>query len=246
MKRVIEALDKGIRVGTPNIQQAIFSLAVEGSGADLLAATTGIMQRMKAHPNLFTSTPTDMETQFTEAYMRALEMGKLTYEEIRAKDADAFAGFDTDFYLQHRIFFDAPRSLLIRSQGNKAASDQCAALAVKASEVQKNAEPALLRRFEILRDLECMILKVELKEANGIDVMNYFNALSAPERGAYADNFMKIFALTGTNFNEATQIAAAWKASYEKAYAKYPELLARIQKATDERLAAYQAGKSHP
>ena len=104
----------------------------------------------------------------------------------------------------------------------------------------------MLRELTLRMELQCLLLKVQLKEAMGTEVTTYVNAMSQPEREKFSYSLMRVFAMTGTNYQDAITYGSPWKAAYEKAYAKSAELLARIIKATDERMAAYAAGKSHP
>ncbi len=233
-------------VSDDTVMAAVVPLSTESSGADLLATTTAVTKMMTDHPDRFAVSIADMELEFTNVYIRSIEMGKLTFEQIRAADPMAFAEIKSTPLLLSRIMFRAPIGYAIRTRGNKVASDMCATLSGKVGDALKEATPEVQRKFLVARDLQCLLLQVQLKEKNGADVMTFEATLTDAERVKMAYELSKVYALTGTSFDKATYYGKIWQADYLKGLAKSPELLARVQTATDARLSAYAAGKSHP
>jgi hypothetical protein len=127
-----------------------------------------------------------------------------------------------------------------------AASTQCAAVTAAAREATKAMSKALQHELSVREDLQCLMLQVQLKQKTGSDVAAYAATLSDKDQDHFSGQLMKIFALTGTNFQQAVFYGEKWKANYEKAFKSSKVLLERIQKATKERLEAYEAGKTHP
>ena len=57
---------------------------------------------------------------------------------------------------------------------------------------------------------------------------------------------LAIFASTGTDYDLAIEYGTILQAAYQNAFKSRPELLARVTAATNARLDAYRANKSHP
>lgn len=246
LNNLMTKIQKGVKVELDDVMQALIPMSVEDTGANLLAATAKINAAFKANPSQFVFSADELAEGMAEPYKRSMERGQTTIEAVRGADANAFKGLETDFPGAYRMYFIVPVGRMIRADGNKAASDKCQALMADTMARIAAATADMKRELQLRMEFQCLLLKVQLKESSGADVAAYAAALSATERDKFSFSLMRVYALTGTNFQEAITFAKPWKAAYEKGYAKNAELLARIIKATDERLAAYAAGKSHP
>lgn len=240
------AIARGDKIEFDPIFTALFPLSVEDSGEAVLAETKLISDAIAANPAQFNFPVTDLYSAFEDVYLRSIEQGKLTLAQIQAADPNAFPDLVSTAGLVHQIYFRAQIGNLIRKQGNRAASAQCESINSTAAAAMSAFTEAEQRQFAISRGFQCLMLRVQLGEALGADIDAYAATLSEAERATFALSLAKNYALTGHDFDKAATNALIWKAVYEKNYAKYAELLARIQVATDQRLAAYAAGKSHP
>ena len=239
-------IKSGSVVEADEIMAALLPMSVEDTGANFLAATAQIIQAVQLNPLQFPFTQGDLEEVLSEPYKRSIERGQTTLAEVRAMDPAAFTGLEADPGSVFRMYFNVPLGVLIRTQGNKAASDKCQALASEAAAYQTTLPAPAQREFQLRYELQCMLLKVQLKEVTGADVTAYVASLATAEREKFSYSLMRVFAMTGTNFQEALDFGKPWQAVYLNKFAKSAELLARVIKAIDERFAAYAAGKTHP
>lgn len=241
-----QKIASGTSVSGDEIQQALIPFALEQSGDAILNATTGILKAFTDHPDQFDTSADDLESQFSDIYLRALEMGKLSLDQIRQTDPKAFPGLETSARLLNRIYFHIPLGLAVRTLGNTAASGACEGLAQKATEVLNSLPAEDQRSAQLGRDMNCLILKLQLKEKTTSDVAAFEASMTAEERDGSSEELMKLYAATGESFEQALTYGKVWQADMEKAMASRPELLSRVTTATTARLEALSNGKTHP
>ncbi len=239
-------IQQGAKIEIDEVMRVLVPLSVESSSASLLTAVGNLLKAMAANPAQFNFTTTDFEDSVGEPYKTVMEREGTSLEAIRAVDANAFKDLATDYMGQFRMGFYVPIGRSIRVEGGKAASDKCSALASAVLGAMAAAPAAQKHELQVRMELQCLLLKVQLKESTGADVTAYVSKMAAGESDKFSYSLMRVFAATGTNFPDAINYGRPWQAAYEKNYAKNAELLARIIKATDARMAAYAAGKSHP
>lgn len=244
--RVLGPLRAGQKISGDTVIEAVIPLSVEASGADYLAFVQELGQFLVQHPNQFQDAPDTIREYVGLAHLKALEMNKVTVEQLIAADPNAFPGLSTNYAQIHQLQFRIPLGYLIRSQGNVAAAAQCSALAAKAEQAVQGAPASIARKLVLDRTLQCLLLEVEVKTKKGADVQAFVATLSEQEKKSLAAGLMKVFALTGENFDSAIDHLMIWKQIYVNNFANKPEMLERVQKATDARLAAYRTGKTHP
>ncbi len=246
----VDRLMNELRAGRPAdagaIIDAFIVASVEFDGPKYLATLKELVTFMDSNPALFNAPVGELRAYLAMAHSRLLERGVATVADVRAADSQAYAGLESDFGMLQNVEFGIPIGRLIRTQGNVAAADQCAALNAKTAELVKGASLDDQRSLQLVRDIQCLMLDIQVGRKTGVEARAYLATLNANEQRAMTENLMKLFASTGTDFDLAIQFATVYKEMYEKAFAKNPEMLARVSKATTERLAAYQANKSHP
>ena len=239
-----------LRAGTPvnleDLLNALIPLSTEADAGKYLATLTEISSFMEANPALFLETVDDIRLYLTMAHSRLIERGIATLADIRTADPKAFPGLEQDLRKLNSYAFAVPIGTLIRTQGNKAASDQCQALADAAVVATSAATPEQQRVLTVSRDLQCLLLEIQLQQKTGADARAYLATLSEEEKLQQSASLMKVFGATGTDFDLAIEYGTIWQAGNLNSLAKYPEVLARVQAATDARLNAYRANRSHP
>lgn len=228
------------------VMEAALPASTEKSGAEFLAILEPVHSALSATPERFAFTREEFEGEIAIAYLRAIERGELTFDQIRAFDPAAFPGVAEDAFLYNDIFFEAEIGRLIRKEGNKAASDQCAGLASTVEAAIAALPEEDVRTLTVVHALQCSLLKIQLGEASAPELDAFVATLSEEEVLKFSRSLAKNYAQTKVAFDKAIQYASNWKAAYEKGYAGHAELLARIQTATDQVLAAFAAGKTHP
>lgn len=232
------------KVGSPNDALAISASEVDG--ATYLARVKVVADLMTSKPEAFEGEVEELQNYvLNSAHRLALAMGKVTLAEVRAVNPGALADFENGGGTTHHLTFAQPISALVHKAGNKAAADQCAAISAQSAIAQAKAKPEMQRLTTLLRDLSCLQLKVQVKEAGSAEVKAYVATMTEAERTSRARELMKLFASTGTDFDSAIEHGRVYQKSYLDNLTKYPDMIARVQEATNARLGAYACGKSH-
>lgn len=234
------------KVDFDSILNALIPLSVEADAARYLAVWGEISTLLDAQPERFQATPDQIREYMKLAHNRLIERGVATLADIRAVDAKAYAGHEEDIGSIHTIEFHIPLGKLIRTQGNAAAADQCQSLSTKVAGMLSGASAEEQRLLQILRESFCMLLDIQLQRKSGVDARAWLATLTASEKNDMSDALMKIFALTGTDYDLALEYGTIIQQAYLESFKSHPEMLARVTAATNARLDAYRANKSHP
>jgi hypothetical protein len=239
-----------LRAGRPAdfnaILDGMISASTEFDAASYLAVLKELTGIMDSNPALFNAPVNDMRAYLAMANSRLIERGVATVADVRAADAQAFAGLEQDANSLQNINFGNALGVLIRTKGNVAAAEQCSALSATVGAQLSFATAEDQRTLTLVRDIQCLLLDVQTGRKTGADARQYLTTMSEQEQRGMSESLMKLFGSTGTDFDLAIKYGTIVKTAYENAFKKRPELLARVQKATDDRLAAYAANKSHP
>lgn len=225
---------------------ALISLSVEADAARYLAVWGEISNLMNSNPERFEAPVDQIRDYMSMAHNRLIQRGVATIADIRAVDANAFAGYEQNPGMIQFMDFNVALGTLIRTQGNAAAADQCGALSAKVAALVTGASAEDQRSLQINREAECLMLEVQLQRKSGTDARTWLATLTDVEKRQMADTLMKMFALTGTDFDLAIEYGLIIQAAYLNAFKSRPEMLARVTVATNARLDAYRANKSHP
>ena len=225
---------------------ALISLSVEADAARYLAVWGEISNLMNSNPERFEAPVDQIRDYMNMAHNRLIQRGVATIADIRAVDANAFAGYEQNPGMIQYMDFNVALGTLIRTQGNAAAADQCGALSAKVAGLVTGASAEDQRSLQINREAECLMLEVQLQRKSGTDARTWLATLTDVEKRQMADTLMKMFALTGTDFDLAIEYGLIIQAAYLNAFKSRPEMLARVTVATNARLDAYRANKSHP
>ncbi len=245
--KVLAAVESGSPVNGADLTRALLNMPLEKDLNALFKLAQEVRKLANENPALFDFGTTGVNSMIDDGYRRAIELGLGTFESIRKLDSQALGDVETSIRLQNKVMFEALLGNLMRKEGIEKAALQCDQLAQAANiNAPTNSTAEQKKRYEAKRQINCAQVKVLAGQMSGEQVKALVSGISAAAQEQWMIDLTRLFSVTGSTFEEAISWGEKVQKKYLKDYATNPTLVARIQKATDERLEALKNKKSHP